>query len=177
LRSAYSQRLTGYISVTHQQTGCNTYGTITLVDVHIIAAQFANQRGLAALTTLFALAHPTISVARSSVQLGRDADLPTMQEILGAATNAATPKSKAEAVKANSSKAGFGIFPRVLMTMFFVALIPLAGFWYISNVRAKAQLEADANAKLRTTTQALTEQVNAWIDTNIKALQQNAQLR
>ena len=42
----------------------------------------------------------------------------------------------------------FGIFPRVPLTMLLVSAVPTAGSFCISNVRTKAQLEADAVAEL-----------------------------
>ena len=39
---------------------------------------------------------------------------------------------------------GFKIFPQVLLTMFLVALVPLAGFWLINNVRVQREMSANA---------------------------------
>lgn len=71
---------------------------------------------------------------------------------------------------------GFKIFPQVLLTMFLVALIPLAGFWFINNVRVQRELRANAEQNLRETSATLATKVDGWVDANVRALKQNASL-
>lgn len=78
---------------------------------------------------------------------------------------------------APASQSGrFGIFPRVLLTMLLVSAVPMAGFFYISNVRAKAQLEADAVAKLTAVAQSLAGDVDSWVDGNVLLLRNVAEM-
>ena len=70
----------------------------------------------------------------------------------------------------------FGIFPRVLLTMLLVSAVPMAGFFYISNVRAKAQLEADAVARLAAVAQSLAGDVDSWVDGNVLLLRNVAEM-
>lgn len=71
---------------------------------------------------------------------------------------------------------GFKIFPQVLLTMFLVALVPLAGFWYINNVRVQRELRANAEQNLREASDKAAERVGGWADLNLRVLKQNAQL-
>ena len=69
-----------------------------------------------------------------------------------------------------------GLFPRVLLTMLFIAMIPIAVFYYMINVQTKQQLENKTRQTLQLTASDLSHQVNSWIDTNIRLLKQNAAL-
>lgn len=71
---------------------------------------------------------------------------------------------------------GFKIFPQVLLTMFLVALIPLAGFWYLNNVRVQREMRANAEQNLREASDKVAERVGGWADLNLRVLKQNAQL-
>ena len=71
---------------------------------------------------------------------------------------------------------GFKIFPQVLLTMFLVALVPLAGFWLVNNVRVQREMRANAEQNLRDASATLAAGVDGWIDANVRALRQNASL-
>lgn len=71
---------------------------------------------------------------------------------------------------------GFKIFPQVLLTMFLVALIPLAGFWFINNTRVQREMQASAEQNLQDASTNLSTKVEGWVDTNVRLLDQNAAL-
>ena len=71
---------------------------------------------------------------------------------------------------------GFKIFPQVLLTMFLVALVPLAGFWLVNNVRVQREMRANAEQNLRDASSTLAAGVDGWVDANVRALRQNASL-
>lgn len=72
-------------------------------------------------------------------------------------------------------KTGLTIFPKLLLTMIFVSLIPLGGLWY--NV-FKAQEDWKDNLSLRLTQNShfLVNQVDNWVNKNQRALRNSAML-
>ena len=73
-------------------------------------------------------------------------------------------------------KKGLTIFPKLLLTMLLVALIPLAGLWYINSYQVQDDWKRNLDESLRKTSNGLAAQVNDWIDLNVRVLEQNAAL-
>ena len=167
LKRAYRKRLTGILSVTHYQQKRPVYGTLKLVKGQLVSAEYVGLKGLAALEALASVNAPSVSFVESSVRSKRDRTIPDMPTLLGE-----TKPSDFEA----DAKVGSGIFLRVLLTMLLITLIPLGGLWYINNVLVRDKLEAAASDQLMSATLSLSDQVSSWLDTNIRALQQAAQL-
>lgn len=70
----------------------------------------------------------------------------------------------------------FGIFPRMLIAMTAVALLPLVAIWYVDYQRVHAEIEAGVDQRLHGVTERLTNHVNDWVAMNVRALRQNASL-
>ncbi len=64
---------------------------------------------------------------------------------------------------------GFKIFPQVLLTMFLVSLVPLAGLWYVNNLRVQQTVRENVELNLRKTSQTVASQVEDWIDKTVRA--------
>lgn len=78
----------------------------------------------------------------------------------------------------NNEKAGFslGIFPRILLTMMVVALIPLAGLLYISGYQLQRDWRLNVNQNLKLTAEGLAARADGWTEMNLRALRENAAL-
>lgn len=70
----------------------------------------------------------------------------------------------------------FGIFPKVLLTMIVVAVIPLGAIWYINYRSAVTHLSGQVDQELSDRADAIVSYVDAWVDMNVKMLHQNAAL-
>lgn len=70
----------------------------------------------------------------------------------------------------------FGIFPRMLVAMCAVALLPLTAIWYVDYQRAHDEIETGVDQRLQGVTDRLTTHVNDWVAMNVRALRQNASL-
>ena len=70
----------------------------------------------------------------------------------------------------------FGIFPKVLLTMIVVAVIPLGAIWYINYHSAVTHLSGQVDQELGDRADAIVSYVDAWVDMNVKMLHQNAAL-
>ncbi|MDG4553879.1 MAG: cache domain-containing protein [Candidatus Competibacter sp.] len=75
-------------------------------------------------------------------------------------------------------KTGFSlkIFHKILLTMIVVALIPLSGLLYIGGYQLEQDWRQNANLSLTLTADGLGGKVNGWVDTNLRALRENAVL-
>ena len=71
-------------------------------------------------------------------------------------------------------KFSFSIFHKLLLTMVVVALLPLAGLWYISSYKAKEDWTNNISSSLVKTTDALSVKVSDWDDMNLRVLRQSA---
>lgn len=69
---------------------------------------------------------------------------------------------------------GFSIFHKLLVTMFVVALVPLAGLWYISSYKAKQDWTTNISSGFVKTSDALAIKVSDWEDMNLRVLKQSA---
>lgn len=70
----------------------------------------------------------------------------------------------------------FGIFPKVLLTMVIVAVIPLGAIWYVNYHSAVTRLSSQVDQQLGDRADAIVSYVDAWVDMNVKMLRQNAAL-
>jgi methyl-accepting chemotaxis protein len=77
-------------------------------------------------------------------------------------------------MQAGKKSHGFSIFQKLLVTMFVVALVPLAGLWYISSYKAKQDWTTNISAGFVKTTDALAIKVSDWEDMNRRVLKQGA---
>jgi methyl-accepting chemotaxis protein len=68
----------------------------------------------------------------------------------------------------------FSIFHKLLLTMTVVALVPVAGLWYISSYKAKQDWTNNISASLVKSTETLAIKVSDWEDMNLRALRQTA---
>jgi len=68
----------------------------------------------------------------------------------------------------------FSIFHKILMTMVVVAMVPLAGLWYIGSVKARADWKANISTGFVKTADALSVKVGDWEDMNLRLLRQAA---
>ena len=70
----------------------------------------------------------------------------------------------------------FGIFPKVLLTMIAVSVIPLGAIWYVNQRSAVERIESGVDQQLGDRAEAVGSYVDAWVDMNVKMLRQNAAL-
>lgn len=70
----------------------------------------------------------------------------------------------------------FGIFPKVLLTMIAVGVIPLGAIWYVNQRAAVERIERGVDQQLGDRAEAVGSYVDAWVDMNVKMLRQNAAL-
>jgi methyl-accepting chemotaxis protein len=79
-------------------------------------------------------------------------------------------------VAEQTSKSGFNIFYKILLTMIIVALIPLGGLWYISSFQASEDWRANINTQLTNAAGGVVNTIDAWVDMNLRVLRQSAAL-
>lgn len=70
----------------------------------------------------------------------------------------------------------FGMFPKVLLTMLGVAVIPLSAIWYLNYSSAIGRLSGQVDQQLGDRADSIVSYVDAWADMNVKMLRQNAAL-
>lgn len=70
----------------------------------------------------------------------------------------------------------FGIFPKVLLTMIVVAVIPLGAIWYVNYRSGVQRISGQVDQQLGDRAEAIASYVDAWVDMNVKMLRQNATL-
>jgi methyl-accepting chemotaxis protein len=69
-----------------------------------------------------------------------------------------------------------GIFPKILVVMLLVSIIPLAVNWYTSNQNNTDRISATVYQRLQDTSIALGTFVDGWIEMNVRMLRQNSSL-
>ena len=70
----------------------------------------------------------------------------------------------------------FGIFPKLLLTMLVVTLIPLGAIWYLDYRAESESLSRQIEQRLSSQADTLAGYVDAWVDMNVRMLRQNAAL-
>jgi methyl-accepting chemotaxis protein len=68
------------------------------------------------------------------------------------------------------------MFPKVLLTMLGVAVIPLSAIWYLNYSSAIGRLSGQVDQQLGDRADSTVSYVDAWVDMNVKMLRQNAAL-
>jgi methyl-accepting chemotaxis protein len=69
-----------------------------------------------------------------------------------------------------------GILPKVFVTLIVVTVIPLAAIWYLDYRATMARLSTDIDDRLSRVAAHGVTFVNAWVDTHVRLLTQNATL-
>jgi methyl-accepting chemotaxis protein len=70
----------------------------------------------------------------------------------------------------------FKFFPKILLTMLGVALIPIGSYWYLDYSRDAVKYREAIARDFQRTSEALVRTVDAWVDQNQRVLRQNAAL-
>jgi methyl-accepting chemotaxis protein len=70
----------------------------------------------------------------------------------------------------------FGIFPKLLVTMLVVTLIPLGAIWYLDYRAGSESLSGQIEQRLSSQADTMVGYVDAWVDMNVRMLRQNAAL-
>src|SRR3989304_1951979 len=70
----------------------------------------------------------------------------------------------------------FGIFPKLLLTMLVVTLIPLGAIWDLDYRAESESLARQIEQRLSSQADTLAGYVDAWVDMNVRMLRQNAAL-
>lgn len=71
---------------------------------------------------------------------------------------------------------GFGIFPKLLLTMLVVTLIPLGAIWYLDYRTESENLSNQIEQRLSGQADTMVGYVDAWVDMHLRMLRQNAAL-
>lgn len=89
---------------------------------------------------------------------------------------------KEQAAPAKGQKAatkepkGFGIFPKILLAMLLVALVPLGANWYLARTKSINDWTSNGEASLERAADAIAARVDGWLDGNLRALRYTAAL-
>lgn len=76
-----------------------------------------------------------------------------------------------------NSKFNLNIFHKVLITLLAVTLIPLCTLWFVSNRAAQQELTNNVSTNLVSTMNTVATGINAWDDTNLRAMAQTTRLK
>jgi len=71
-------------------------------------------------------------------------------------------------------KRQLNIFHKVLITLLIATLVPLCALWYLGNSAAEKELTANISENLVATMNTVATGINAWDETNVRALRQAA---
>lgn len=78
--------------------------------------------------------------------------------------------------RTNPASKGFTILYQILSTLLIIAIIPLAGLWYISIYKARQDWTANVYQTLVSNTESLAGVVDEWTAMNLRVLEQNARV-
>jgi len=70
----------------------------------------------------------------------------------------------------------FGIFPKLLLTMLVVTLIPLGAIWYLDYRTESENLSNQVEQRLSSQADTMVGYVDAWVEMHLRMLRQNAAL-
>ncbi len=76
--------------------------------------------------------------------------------------------------KTERLKTRFGVFPKLLMVLVIVSLLPLLIVWYVNYQTTMKQVTLMAHNRMQTATNALASRVNDWMEMNTRMLRENA---
>ena len=68
----------------------------------------------------------------------------------------------------------FGIFPKLLIVLVVVALVPLLVVWYLNYQTMMTQMTLTAHERIASVASALANRVDDWMDMNSRMLRENA---
>lgn len=71
----------------------------------------------------------------------------------------------------------FGLIYKVVSLMLLVSLVPLSTFWWINFMQSNTRTKQDTEVLISQITQGLADQVDEWIDKNIRILNTLARLQ
>ncbi len=66
------------------------------------------------------------------------------------------------------------IFPKILLTMLVVTLVPFGGLWYLNHSQAKTAWYNQTNLNFHSIANSLANKIDDWVDMNLRVLRQNA---
>jgi len=70
----------------------------------------------------------------------------------------------------------FGIFPKLLLTMLVVTLVPLGAIWYLDYRTESENLSNQVEQRLSSQADTIVGYVDAWVEMHLRMLRQNAAL-
>lgn len=157
-------RQTGIVSVTVDEGAKRLYGTLWLRQGKIVSAQYLDLKGREAFEALKQVPASSVSFTSTPVMRGD----PALSE----------PAPAAETLPQARPRRGgrLKIFPRVLLTMLLVALLPLAGLWLVNYLSLRREVEASVAARLAQASELVTAQVNDWMSTSVQGMRQASYL-
>ena len=71
---------------------------------------------------------------------------------------------------------GFGLFPKLFLTMTLVAVLPLGAVWYLDYRSSVERLNAELDDRLQGQAAAAVASVDTWLEMNLRMARQNAAL-
>ncbi len=104
--------------------------------------------------------------------------LPSMgkEEAVAPATPGKAETPPREALSFESKKVRFGLAIKVIILMLVVSLIPLAIFWGVTFKEGTKQIESDTELLMTQIAEGLGNQVEEWLDKNVRVLKAAARL-
>lgn len=85
-------------------------------------------------------------------------------------TSKSTTPSPADRVERRKKKTGMGLTTKVILMMLLVSLLPAAVYFFISFKQTNDRIISDATRFGEQTAGALTDEVDEWIDKNVRVL-------
>lgn len=95
---------------------------------------------------------------------------------LAAAEDLEKKKEQALRASARTTKAKFGLSPKIIIVMLLISLMPLTLYWAFMFRESSKVIRADTELLMAQTVQGLGGQVDEWIDKNILILRTAARL-
>ncbi len=77
---------------------------------------------------------------------------------------------------AMDQKVRFGLFPKIIVVMLMISLGPLGIFFYSTIKETNLRIQADTEALMKQTALGLSNEVDQWLDKNIRVLKTAAKL-
>jgi methyl-accepting chemotaxis protein len=87
-----------------------------------------------------------------------------------------TPPETPSAAPPEKRKTGFGLFYKIILLMLVVSLVPFAGYWIISFNESSERVRSHTEKLMSRTAEGLSNQVDEWIDKNVRVLKAAARL-
>lgn len=85
-------------------------------------------------------------------------------------------KGQAAKVPEAADKVRFGLFPKIIIVMLMISLGPLGIFFYSTIKETTRRIESDTGALMQQTALGLSNEVDQWLDKNIRVLKMAAKL-